>query len=892
MRPRIACLPIFLFCLLPALAAEEEGLKNADHWSFQPLREVVPPESVERHPIDAFIRKRLAEEKLAPNPQATRRILIRRLTFDLHGLPPTPEEIDAFVSDPAGDDEAVRKLIARLLDSPRYGERWARHWLDVVRYSESQGFERDKFRPHSWRYRDYVIDSLNADKPYDQFAREQIAGDVLEPVTSAGIAATGFLVAGPWDEVGSSQQSQVMKRRVREEELEDLISAVGQTFLGVTINCSRCHDHKFDPIPAKDYFAFKAVFEGVRHGERTILTPSQIAEREKTATQRQVALASAEAGLASLRQNAVKRFVDGGKRPTGEIPFARWTFERGDAVDEIGGLAGELKGGAVIRDGRLILNGKDAFLQSAPLAKTLEAKTLEAWVKLPELNQRAGGVISIERTDVHGFDALVFGERQPKKWIAGSNFFKRTHDLEAPLENAKPEAWIHVAAAYEEDGTIAFYRNGRPYGAPYKPEEPRLTYPQGDSHVLIGLRLTGAKNGFLKAEIDEARIYDRALSAKALAASFSAGPQIVGLEDLLSELTEAEQAEFEILTDEKVRLAKEIAASKERPLAYAARIVEPPPTHFLERGDPKLKGEVMAPGGLSALKADFGLAADAPEAERRKAFANWLASPENPLFARAIVNRVWHFHFGAGLVNTPNDLGVSGSDPSHPDLLDWLAAEFVRSGSSLKKLHTLILTSQTWQQSSDANQSSAKVDVDNRLLWRFAPKRLEAEAMRDSMLAISGELNPKMGGPSDQPFELLIDNTHFYTFQDRGEPEFNRRTIYRAQVASLRDNLMDSLDCPSIGLKTPVRGITSTPVQALSLMNNSFVDRQSRKLAERLEKAHPGDFDKQLALGFWLVLGRGPSEDEREQVAQILAEHSMVEICWALFNTTEFAFLK
>ncbi|MFT5468885.1 MAG: hypothetical protein ACI8UO_003998 [Verrucomicrobiales bacterium] len=584
--------------IIGVIAFAADGLPNADHWAYQPLMPIEPSAGV--HPIDGFVGEHLEQAGLKSNPPADRRTLIRRLYFDLHGLPPTPEAIDSFLADSTDDDAAVASLIQQLLGEPAYGERWARHWLDVVRYSESQGFERDKFRPNFWHYRDYVIQSFNSDKPYKRFAQEQVAGDVLQPFTKEAIIATGFLVAGPWDEVGNSQKSQVMKRRVREEDLEDVIAVVGQTFLGVTINCARCHDHKFDPISAKDYYAFKAVFEGIRHGER------------------------------------------------------------------------------------------DAF-----------------------------------------------GEK-----------------------------------------------------------------------------------------------------------------------------------------------------------VYAANRQDPGPTHFLERGDTNLQGEVIAPAGLSALSGDLGLAPTVKDAERRLKFAEWLTAEENPLFARTIVNRIWHYHFGAGLVKTPNDLGVSGGDPSHPELLDWLAAEFVRQGYSLKKLHTLILTSQTWRQSSDSQPAAAEKDADNRLLWRFAPKRLEAEAMRDSMLAISGELNRKVGGPSVQPFDLVIDNTHFYTFKDSGEPEFNRRTIYRAQIASLRDSLMDSLDCPSIGLKAPARSETATPVQALSLMNNSFVDRQCQKFAERLVAENPRSFKAQIKRAFLLALGRSPTAEEMEKSVALRGEHSLEEVCWALLNSTEFIFVR
>ncbi|MEM7012025.1 MAG: DUF1553 domain-containing protein, partial [Verrucomicrobiota bacterium] len=345
---------------------------------------------------------------------------------------------------------------------------------------------------------------------------------------------------------------------------------------------------------------------------------------------------------------------------------------------------------------------------------------------------------------------------------------------------------------------------------------------------------------------------------------------------------------FDKLTAEQARLKAEITEFGKRPLVYAARTEKPQPTHFLERGDINLKGDLVAAAGLTAMSGNLDLTTESSDADRRRAFAKWLTSKENALFARTIVNRIWHYHFGAGLVKTPNDLGVSGGEPSHPQLLDWLATEFIRDGYSLKKLHALILTSKTWRQSSASNSAAFAKDADNRFLWRFAPKRLEAEAIRDSMLAISGELNSTMGGPSDQPYDLVINNTHFYTFKDSGEAQYNRRTVYRAQVASLRDTLMDSLDCPSIGLKAPARGVTATPVQALAMMNNSFVNRQSQKLAERLDHDAAGKIEK----AFLLVLGREPTPEELSKAQQLRDEHSLEEICWALFNSSEFIFVQ
>ena len=339
----LAVASLVLTTTLRTSAAESGELLNADHWSFQPRAQIgvptIPDSRWVKNPIDAFVLRALRAKGLQPAPEADARTLLRRMTFDLHGLPPTPDELDSALRIP--DSE----LVERLLKSPRYGERWARHWLDVARFCESQGYERDKMRPNAWHFRDYVINSLNADKPYDQFVREQIAGDVIVPVTREGIIATGFLVGGAYDEVGNSQQSKVMRSRVREEVLEDIISVVGQTFLGVTINCARCHDHKFDPIPQTDYYSVKAVFEGVRHGERTYFTPADITEHQHRAKALKLAIAQNEDRLRAIEQAGWEAFRQPDKseeKLPGPMPFARWEFTE-DARDTYGKLNGTLK---------------------------------------------------------------------------------------------------------------------------------------------------------------------------------------------------------------------------------------------------------------------------------------------------------------------------------------------------------------------------------------------------------------------------------------------------------------------------------------------------------------------------------------------------------------------
>ena len=332
-----------------------------------------------------------------------------------------------------------------------------------------------------------------------------------------------------------------------------------------------------------------------------------------------------------------------------------------------------------------------------------------------------------------------------------------------------------------------------------------------------------------------------------------------------------------------------------RPRVYAARAQKPKPTHFLARGDVKLKEAIVAPSalvGVVNLPADLGLTPESSDGDRRRRFADWLTDSKNPLVARVIVNRVWQYHFGRGLVDTPSDLGVSGSRPSHPELLDWLATEFVRDGWSIKNLHRRILTSATYLQSSKFDVAAAKQDSDNRLLWRFSPRRLEAEAVRDSMLALSGQLNLEMGGPGYRPFDLEINNTHFYHTKDKTGPEFNRRTIYRIGVQSLRQPLLDSLDCPDLSTKTPVRGVTTTPIQALALMNDSFVQRQAKFMAERVVRERGDDPKAQVERAYDLVFGRPASQRELSRATQHVKTHGLQQLCWALINSSEFIYVR
>ncbi len=875
-----------------AIGAQKANRRGGrDWWSLQPLRVTEPPspqgmpKAWTQSPIDRWVFAKLREMGLQPSPPASRRALIRRVTFDLLGLPPAPDEVEAFVKDESPD--AYEKLIDRLLASPHYGERWARHWLDVVRFSESEGFERDWMRDNAWRYRDYVIQSFNQDKSYAQFAKEQIAGDVLEPVTHDGIVATGFLVSGPTDDVGLTSAVAEQRAMVREDQLEDMLAAAGQTFLGLTVNCARCHDHKFDPIPQKDYYRLKAVFEGVWQGDRPVLTPAEMKARDEQTGAIRGRISAIEAELAALK---------GQPRAHSPAPIAQWTFDT-DLRDQIGSLHAALPEGAELADGRLRWVGKKdpEMISTIPLPRDLREKTLEAWIFVRKPPEKGATILQVGNTSGYrgaALDGIRYAADEKKQWENQSTARFRSTNVNGPVEDAHAGDTIHLAITYASDGVIAIYRNGKPYGAPYKPEIDtpvgRLqTYVRNDA--VVGFKSTA------ELELDEARVYDIVLSPEQIAASYAAGAPSVSWAELTAAMPDTVRARVETLRAELTRLNQELKAIPEPVKAYAAEIKKPDPTFVLKRGDVSMKGEPVAAGAptcVAGLSGDLGLDTNAPESPRRVKLAEWIATPANPLFSRAMANRIWHYHFGAGIVASPNDLGFNGGAPSHPELLDWLARRFIDSGWSVKKLHKEILLSQTYQQSSAYNAEAAAKDTDDRFLWRFSPQRLEGEAVRDAMLTASGTLNEKAGGPSFRPFTSEKKGSlEIYSLIDSADPELNRRTVYRMNVNSAGSPMLDALDCPLPSVKTPRRATTTTALQALSLMNSAFVVRQSKAFAARVSSDAGSDPQARIDRAFQIALGRPPSSEERAWSQSLLAEHGLQALCWGLFNATEFVYV-
>jgi mono/diheme cytochrome c family protein len=868
---------------------------GADWWSLQPVRRPALPAvrnpSWGSNPIDRFVLARLEASGLAPSPKADRRTLARRLFFDLVGLPPTPEEVEAFVGDRSPD--AWERLVDRLLASPHHGERWARHWLDVVRFGESDGFERNAPRPAAWPYRDWVIRAVNDDLPYDDFCRLQIAGDVLRPGDTEAVRAIGFLVAGIHNTVVPANRA--AQEAAFQDEMEDLIGTVGQTFLGLTVNCGRCHDHKFDPISQQDYYRLASALSGVRHGEREVVSTPARAELARLQTEAERLEKQLAAIEEPARQAAQAEGKEGGRRaPT---PLAAWDFREGGR-DRAGGLDVRLVGGARFTPAGLVVDGKGGFARSGPLPRSLREKTLEAWVRLDGLGQRGGGVFTVQTPDGNVFDAVVFGEQEPGRWLAGSDFFRRTASFGAPAEEEAARRPVHVAIAWHSDGTVSGYRDGRPHGRPYRSTGP-VTFEAGKTVVAFGVRHEPAGgNRLLAGTIVQARLYDRALTAEEVAASAAGGPFLTEAE-LLARLTPQARRQREGLRDrlasiaaERARLAGRLAGRLAEKV-YAAVPQQPAVTHLLLRGQAASPADVVAPGGLAALarvRPDFGLPPDAPEAERRRKLAAWLTHPDNPLFARVMVNRLWHYHFGVGLVETPSDLGFNGGRPSHPELLDWLAAEFAARRYSLKAMHRLICTSAAYRQASAPRSEGLAADADTRLVWRRRPLRVEGEVLRDGMLTVAGLLQREVGGRGFSDYRISDgkNGTTYYDPIDAAGPAFHRRSIYRFTPRGGNPGLLEAFDCPDPAAAAPRRNTTTTPLQALALWNSSFALRMAESFAARLATEAPGDVPGQVVRAYRLAFQRDPLPAERDAAVRLVRRHGLRALCRALFNTNEF----
>ena len=870
-----------------------------DWWSLQPTKRPSQPavsNSAEwiTNPIDAFILAKLKKAKLTPSGPAGPRALIRRLYFDITGLPPSAKEVAEFVSNPS--DEAYKKIVEDLLSSPRYGERWGRHWLDLARFGESDGFERNNTRNNLWPYRDWVIKAINDDMPYDEFVRMQIAGDIMKPGDPDGQKSVGFLVAGLHNTVVGG--SEFMKKTARQDELEEIIGTVGQTFVGLTINCARCHNHKYDPIQQKEYYQLTSSIAGVFHGERKVSDPEL--DRQRKTLQKQIESFSKELTLIENqgRQSALAKRNKSEKPPMPEPPkpFARWEFDT-NLQDSIGNLHGTAKGSARISGGALLVDGREGWLETNSIKKSFRAKTLEAWVELSDLNQKGGGLIGLQSLNGTTFDSIVFAERETRRWMSGSNGYSRTKSFGATEENIADKQPVHIAIVYKEDGTIIGYRNGIPYGKPYKTK--LQEFPKGSSQVIFGMRHKGGSNNYLNGKIHRAQLYDRALEPNEIAASAGVESTFLSESELVAALSKTNQTKRMVIKDQLTGLIarkKELGKGSKIKIYTVAARSNPGTVRLLKRGNAMDEGEIVRPGAVSALRtfsSDFGIKADASDGDRRKQLAKWITHPENPLFTRVIVNRIWHYHFGTGIVETPNDFGFNGGRPSHPELLDWLATEFKSNGQRLKELHRLIVNSSTYRQAATPRKEGLAIDSENRLLWRKSPVRLDAESLRDAVLDVSGKLNLKMGGPGfrDVSVTPLSGTTYYEPIYPKGS-EYDRRTVYRFSPRGGRSAILDTFDCPDPSTTAPRRAVTTTPLQALALLNNKFILNKAEAMANRISMLSNGNLDKQVEHAFLDTLQRNPDFEEMILAKQLVKDYGLSTLCRSLFNSNEFVIIN
>jgi hypothetical protein len=924
-------MPIRLSCatavlVLAGLAAAADPAAEQAWWSFQPLQRPAVPETA--NPVDHFITVKLRDSGLSLSPEADRVALVRRVTFDLTGLPPTPEEVDALLNDKAPD--AYEKLVDRLLASPAYGERFARLWMDAVHFAETHGHDQDRVRPNAWRYRDYLIAAFNADTPYGRFVREQVAADVLFPEEPQLIPALGFLAAGPWDEssLRDIREDSIDREIGRYLDRDDIVTTVFNTFQGLTVQCARCHDHKFDPITQFEYYQLQAVFAGVGRGDVAFDAEPATAKKR---TELQATLAALEKPDAAI--------ADRLDSPAFRKSVAAWEAKAGTGVLwETLDLAG-----VESANGAKLAKQPDGSVRSEGTRPERDTYTATARVK--------GKKVTAVRLELLTDDSLP--HRGPGRQDNGNLHLSeftvsvgkgKPMPLRAPSSDYDQPGWT-VAHAIDGNPATAwgiYPQVGKPHEAVFELSEP--AGGDGETELVFKLeQLHGGGHliGRFRLSVTSAEAPVKVSAVPTAVQAVLATPR---------EKRTPEQTRTLALHVLKEQTTRELAALPPTAKVYAAAPNFTPdgthrPTpiprevHLLKRGDIRKPGETVEPAALacvSGVRPEFALPKNHTEGERRAALAKWLTSPDNPLTWRVMANRVWQWHFGTGLVGSPNDFGKMGQKPTHPELLDFLASELrdpspsplpqrergrnpappslpgkgvggLGSGS-LKRLHRLILTSETYKQSTASRPDAAKLDADNKLLWRQNRIRLDAEQVRDAILAVSGRLDRTPGGPSDMQFDMkpgihVTPKVDYGKFDwDRasdgpalsaelpaGRPRGHRRSVYRFVFRTLPDPLVECLDGADGSTLTPKRTESVTAPQALALLNNEFVLVHAKAMASRLEQ-HSPELPKQIEFGCRLVWGRPPTAEEAKLFADHAQKHGLPNLCRVLFNTNEFLF--
>jgi len=870
--------------------------KSADGtwWSLAALKRPEIPDlhsAWVRTPIDALVLAKLQSLDLHPAPEADRRTLIRRLYFDLLGLPPSPDEVDRFLADDR--PLAYERLVDRLLASPHYGERWGRHWLDVVHFGQTHGYDKDKRRDHAWPYRDYVIRALNEDRPYGRFVLEQVAGDVLFPDRPQATVATGFIAAGPWDFVGHVElrEGTIEKEKTRLLDRDDMLANTMSTFTSMTVHCARCHDHPFDPIPQDDYYALQAVFAGVDRGDRPYGDPQLRRRRDRLAQE-----------IKSVRGRRDKLLA---------ATKAVSSPELKQLDVEIAGRCAQLKN----LDDPWTSTGKPLESPSNGFHSAIaERPQVTKWVQVDLGREMPIELIRLiparptDFADTPGFGFPLRFRVEIAHDHEADDWQSVIDETQADFPNPGDHDWTllpdHASGRFVRVTAERLWKRTDDFVFALG----ELQVISENRNVALGAKVTASDT------IDAGRWHTRFLvdgfgSRHRLADP--ADPELLNLarqraalRRALGEQTARRKAMAASLVSDELRndlaaantrlasLERKKAALPSDPQVYAIISHAPRPIHVLRRGDVRQPLKEATPGALSCVKglsADFSSINTGDERARRAALARWLVDPHNVLLWRSIVNRVWHYHFGRGIVDTPNDFGRHGSKPTHPELLDWLALE-LRQGQSLKSLHRMILTSAVYRQSSRNDPRAAKIDGENRFLWRMNRRRLDGESFRDAVLAVSGKLNREIGGPSFELFAFEDDHSPRYDYIAIDRPDVWRRTVYRFIVRSVPNPFLEALDCPDPSLSAPVRQTTITPLQALASMNDAFIVRQAEYFARRVA-AMTDDPGQQIDQAVRLAFGRLPTQAERAMLLDYVRQYHLPAACRLLLNTNEFNFV-
>jgi hypothetical protein len=852
-------------------------------WSLQPI---AARAAVAGNVVDYYIDAKLKPEGLQPAPPADARTLVRRLYFDLTGLPPSPEEVEAFVKDFGRNAQAYTALVDRLLASPRYGERWARYWLDVVHYGDTHGYDKDQPRPNAWPYRDYVIRVFNEDKPYAQFVQEQLAGDVLFPNTLDGIEALGFIAAGPWDLIGHAEvpEDKTDGKIARHLDRDDMVANTMNTFCSLTVHCAQCHDHKFDPIPIEDYYSLQAVFAAVDRADREYDTdPTIAAQRTALKAERDAAkakvegLTTAAAGKSGEAMAALEKMIAAAKQPAVSLAAQNGYHSNIEqAPDKVKWVQVDL--GKSVTLSQVVLhpchdefNGiGDGF--GFPVRFKVEASDDAAFASSVTMlaDETAEDFANPKlKTVSYGTGATARYVRVTATKLAPrmNDFIFALAELEVmDAAGRNLAAGVAVTALDSIEAPVRWQRTNLTDG----------WYPGVDEKKFASRSADVAK-------LEEAkRLTLEAVMGEAGAAEFKSASQ---------RLKDAETKLKALPAPSRVYCGT-IHTGSGAFTGTGAKGGAPRPIYVLSRGDVKRTGPEALPGSIAALPqlpSRFDLPAGASEGQRRAALAKWITDPQNPLTWRSIVNRVWQYHFGRGLVETPSDFGRMGALPSHPELLDWLAADFRDSGGSLKKLHRQIVLSAAYQRSSQSDAANDAKDGENKYYWRANRRKLEAEAVRDSILAVSGMLDLKMGGPAFQDFviEHPEHSPHYqYHLADLSDSKLHRRSVYRFLVRSKPQPWMATMDCADPSILVDKRSQTITPLQALAQLNNQLTLVAAKKFAARVEQEAEGA-EERIQRAMWLAVGRAASQEEVAEMKKL----GLAEVCRVLLNLNEFVFV-